>query len=413
MNINLHCRLSDPCLDSTCTNQRQLAVSVSAIAGIQSSPAPLNLCLILDCSGSMAGEPWQQVQVAASQIVDALTPQDSLSIITFNHQGEVLVPQQQVAHRQAIKQAIERVKAHGGTAIDAGLQLGIEEALKGRQESISQIFLLTDGENEHGNNARCFKLAHLAADSSLTLSTLGFGDHWNQDVLEPIADAGGGSLSYIQHPREALDTFNRLLTRAQLVGLTNAYLIVNLLPGTRLAELKPFAQVAPDTIELSHLTQRDQVSLRLGDLMVNVPRVVVANLYLQKLVAEGTYPIAQIQVQYDDPIQGQNQILSEPVTVVATAQSQYRPQPDVWVQQQVMALAKYRQTRLAEHKLAQGDHRGAATLLQSAAKTALQMGDINAATVLQENATRLQTGQELTERDRKTTRLVSKTLFQP
>ena len=77
-----------------------------------------------------------------------------------------------------------------------------------------------------------------------------------------------------------------------------------------------------------------------------------------------------------------------------------------------MALGKYRQTQNAEGKLKEGDRKGAVTMLQSAANTAIQMGDKNAATVLQKNATQLQEGKDLTERDRKRTRIVSKTQLQ-
>jgi Ca-activated chloride channel family protein len=51
-------------------------------------------------------------------------------------------------------------------------------------------------------------------------------------------------------------------------------------------------------------------------------------------------------------------------------------------------------------------------MLQTAAKTAIQMGDQGAATVLQTNATRLEAGEELSEADRKKTRIVSKTILQ-
>jgi len=81
------------------------------------------------------------------------------------------------------------------------------------------------------------------------------------------------------------------------------------------------------------------------------------------------------------------------------------------VQQQILTIAKYRQTQIAETKLQQGDRAGAATMLQTAAKTALQMGDKNAATVLQTSATRLQSGEELSESDKKKTRIVSKTVL--
>jgi Ca-activated chloride channel family protein len=51
-------------------------------------------------------------------------------------------------------------------------------------------------------------------------------------------------------------------------------------------------------------------------------------------------------------------------------------------------------------------------MLQTAAKTALQMGDTGAATVLQTSATQLQSGGDLSESDRKKTRIVSKTVLQ-
>jgi len=51
-------------------------------------------------------------------------------------------------------------------------------------------------------------------------------------------------------------------------------------------------------------------------------------------------------------------------------------------------------------------------MLQTAAKTAIQLGDQGAATVLQKSATQLQSGQDLSEADRKKTRIVSKTILQ-
>jgi Ca-activated chloride channel family protein len=104
--------------------------------------------------------------------------------------------------------------------------------------------------------------------------------------------------------------------------------------------------------------------------------------------------------------------LSEAIPVEANVLRVFQSAPNPQVQQHILALAKYRQTQIAETKLHQGDRAGAATMLQTAAKTALQMGDQGAATVLQGNATRLQAGEELSEADRKQTRIVSKTVLQ-
>ncbi|MDB9525866.1 VWA domain-containing protein [Oscillatoria sp. CS-180] len=412
MSVALHCALSDPYLDSQQTaSQRQLAISIQVAAAGMGSHAPLNLGLILDHSGSMHGPPLTMVKEAAGRLVDQLSDEDLLSVIVFDHQAKVLLPLQTVSDRDLIKRKIGILKPSGGTAIDEGMKLGIEEAAQGKQGKVSQLFLLTDGENEHGDNKRCLKLAEVAADYTLTLNALGFGDHWNQDVLEKIADAGAGTLSYIEEPDAAVDEFNRLLTRAQSVFFTNAHLHLSLLPGVRLAELKPIAQVAPETIELPYLQEENEIVIRLGDLMSETPRVVLTNLYIGGQ-GEGTFPIVRAYIRYDSPATDQMGLQSESVEVSAISQSTYQPSPDQHVQKHVLTLAKYRQTQIAEQKLAKGDRQGAATLLQSAAKTALQMGDQGAATVLQENATRLQTGQDLSERDRKRTRIVSKTRLQ-
>lgn len=413
MKVFLQPALNDANLDATQTNsQRQLAISISAIAQEIDRSAPLNLCLILDHSGSMNGRPLEMVKKAANRLVDRLTPGDRLSVVVFDHRAKVLVPNQTIGNPDRIKQQINRLSAEGGTSIDEGLRLGIEELAKGKKETISQAFILTDGENEHGDNKRCLKFASLAASYNLTLNTLGFGDHWNQDVLEKIADAGGGTLSYIQQPEQVVDEFSRLFNRIQAVGLTNAYLLLSLMPLVRLAELKPIAQVAPDTIELPVQQEADgRFALRLGDLMKEVQRVVLANLYVGQL-PEGRQTLANLQVRYDDPAQNQIQLLSETIPVEANVGRVYQPASNPEVQQHILALAKYRQTYLAETKLQQGDRAGAATMLQTAAKTALQMGDKGAATVLQSSATRLQSGEDLSEADRKKTRIVSKTVLQ-
>lgn len=411
MKLSLQAILSDPNFDLSVNNtQRQLAISVSAFPSQSDADVPLNLCLILDHSGSMSGKPLETVKQAAIELVDRLKPGDRISIITFDHRAKVLIPNQDITDLDNIKRKINALKTSGGTAIDEGLKLGIEELGKGKQERISQGFLLTDGENEHGDNNRCLKLAKLAASYNLTINTLGFGEDWNSDVLEEIADAAGGTLAYIEHPEQALDQFSRLFNKMQSVGLTNSYLLLDLMPNVRLAELKPIAQVAPDTIELPIQKEGDKWIVRLGDVMKDIDRVVLANLYFDKFPA-GKQAIAHVQVRYDDPSLDLKNLYSDLVIVEGNFVSAYQPKMDGFVQQQILTLAKYRQTQIAETKLQQGDRAGAATMLQTAAKTALQMGDKNAATVLQTSATRLQSGEELSESDKKKTRIVSKTVL--
>jgi Ca-activated chloride channel family protein len=411
MKVELQGILSDHRIDA---NQglsgRHISIRLAARREHPQEILPLNLCLVLDKSSSMSGIPLAMVKQAALSLIKKLSPDDRLSIVTFNHLPKVLVPNQFVTDINFIEQQIENLEADGGTFIDEGLKLGIKEIAGEREKRVSHIFLLTDGENEHGNNQKCFKLAQLASEYNITLHTLGFGSDWNQDVLEKIADSAGGSLSYIEKPEQALDKFAQLFNRMQSVGLTNAHLLLDFIPEVRLAELKPIAQVAPETIELTAWAEGEQLTVRLGDLMTDHERVVLVNFYLSKLPV-GTHTIGKLQVRYDDPTLPKNGLLSESFPVSVEVESQYKPQANEDVGKHILTLAKYRQTQIAEARLKQGDLSGAATMLQTAAQTALKLGDVGAATVLQTNATLLQSGGKLSENQYKKTRIVSKTLL--
>ncbi|MGL6343629.1 MAG: vWA domain-containing protein [Waterburya sp.] len=411
MKVGLQSYLSDTNIDAQLnSSQRQLSLAISAVPELQNGDLPLNLCLVLDRSGSMSNKPIEMVKQAAIGIVEKLKPGDRLSVVSFNHQATVIVSNQLVRNVEAIKEKIQLMVADGGTAIDEGLRLGIKEVAVYNQHCVSRIFLLTDGENEHGDNNRCLKLADLAAEYNVTIDTLGFGEHWNQDVLEQIADSAQGVLAYIEKPDQAINEFEKLFARAQSVGLTNSCLTVELMPKVRLAELKPVAQVAPETIELPIQLEGNYFSVRLGDLMVAQPRIILINFYVNQL-PPGRHKIAAVQLRYDDPNINQEKLHSDVVAIELESQNQYKPQPNDIVHNHVLTLAKYRQTQIAETKLKTGDRTGAATMLQSAAKTALQLGDKQGATVLQTNATRLQIGKDLSESDRKKTRLASKTIL--
>jgi Ca-activated chloride channel family protein len=425
MKVQLLQSLNDSNVDVAQTSsQRQLAISISAVADRFERRLPLNLCLILDKSGSMHGKPMQTVIKAVEQLLDRLQPGDRISVVAFAGSAEVIIPHQVIHDSSSIKaQLKDKLNASGGTAIAEGLQLGITELMQGAKGAVSQAFLLTDGHGESSlrlwkweigtdDNKRCLELAQKAAKINLTINTLGFGNNWNQDLLEKIADAGGGTLAYIEQPEQAVEQFRRLFGRIQSVGLTNAYLLFSFVPNVRLAELKPIAQVSPDTIELPVQPETSGgFAVRIGDLMQDLERVVLANIYLEQL-PEGEQVIGHIQIRYDDPAINQESILSPLVPIYANIVRKYQPAVNTQVQQSILTLAKYRQTQLAEVKLQQGDRAGAATMLQTAAKTALQIGDTNAASILQTSATRLQAGEELSSAELKKTRIVSKTVLQ-
>lgn len=410
MEVQLVARFSDAVVAAEQGAQRQLELTLTAQRQ-QQERAPLNLCLILDHSGSMAGEPLAMVKRAAQSLVDRLRAGDRLAVVAFDHQAKVLVPNQVVRDKEAIKAKIATLEADGGTAIDQGMKLGLEQLAQGKQGAISQAFLLTDGENEHGDNKRCLDLAKLAAECNITLNTLGFGVHWNQDVLEQIADAARGRLVFIEYAEQAIASFQALFECISTVDLTNAHVLLTLSNMAQLGDFKPVTQVAPDTIELSYETPgAHQYVIRVGDLSTTIRRTLLITLYTQPLPV-GSHVIGTVQVRYDNPRRQQSGLLSERIPLTLEAVAEHTPTVDPQVQQSILTVEKYRKTQIAETKLQAGDAVGAATFLQRAAKTALQMGDTEAAKVLQESATELQQQSSLSESALKRTRIASKTVL--
>src|SRR3979411_2628066 len=77
--------------------------------------APINVCLCIDRSGSMEGEPLEYVKRACGYVVDLLEPSDVLSVVTFEEQLDVVMPARRVMNKALIKEHINRIQAGNTT----------------------------------------------------------------------------------------------------------------------------------------------------------------------------------------------------------------------------------------------------------------------------------------------------------
>jgi len=101
----------------------------NAMGGAAGTRTPLNLCLVIDRSGSMEGPPLDYAKQACAHVVDLLTPNDVLSIVTFEEIVEVLMPAQRVTNKQLIKDGIMRLMPGNTTNLHDGLSLALQQVL--------------------------------------------------------------------------------------------------------------------------------------------------------------------------------------------------------------------------------------------------------------------------------------------
>jgi Ca-activated chloride channel family protein len=174
---------------------------------IKGKRPPLNLCLVLDRSTSMQGERLQRAKDAASYIIDRLDEDDSFSLVAFSDKAEIVLSGRQRPDKALAKSVVSTIGSWGGTEILQGLLAGLSEIEKCRlPDSINHLILLTDGQT-YGDEEGCLEQAEIASQRQISITTLGLGADWNDELLDQIAARSGGTSAYIDSPTKIMEVF--------------------------------------------------------------------------------------------------------------------------------------------------------------------------------------------------------------
>jgi Ca-activated chloride channel family protein len=191
---------------------------------------PVCVALVLDTSGSMAGEAIDEAKHAALEFVEALGDNDRVSLVAFHSVAETLVPLSPLADggRDQVRKAIDGIEAVGTTDLAGGLVAGFAEVRKGLAEGgAARVVLLSDGKP---NDATPL-LAQLpiAAQEGITVTALGLGLDYDEELLGKIATTTGGGFHFAESPEELAQVFRDEVLSLQRVVGRNAFL--SLVPG--------------------------------------------------------------------------------------------------------------------------------------------------------------------------------------
>ena len=192
---------------------------------------PMNLCLVIDRSGSMEGPPLEYVKQACRYVVDLLTPNDVLSIVTFDETAQVLMSPQRVTQKQPILDGIARLTIGNTTNLYDGVNLGLQQIAQAQETGrASRMLLLTDGEPTVG--VRDFpSLVNAAAavrERGTTLTLLGFGPDYNEELLAAMAKRAGGNHYYVSRPELIPEIFRAEIEKLMTVVARNLRLRLKL-----------------------------------------------------------------------------------------------------------------------------------------------------------------------------------------
>jgi len=373
------------------TGARQLAYVLVEATPSQAMAAvqmPLNLSLVLDKSGSMAGQKMADLKTAAKMAIDQLTPDDYISLVVFDDTASVVFPSQKAADKKALKAAVGRIRDGGGTHISFGMSKGLTELEKQLgSDRASRMILLTDGET-FGDEKNCRNLAQQAGDAHIAINAFGLGEDWIEELMDDIADASGGVSDYIDDPSDISDAFQRTVKQVQAAVVQNATLVLRLSNGVT---PRAIWRVTPMISRLSaqHLSDRD-VQAGLGELTKGSGQSILIELLFPDRAA-GRYRMAQAEVSYDVPSEG---LIAEKartdIVVDFTTDPQAAKQYDARVMNIVEKVTAHKLQTRALDAAAAGDVATASKQLRAAATRLLELGETDLADTATKEAEKLE-----------------------
>ncbi|HUS69848.1 MAG TPA: VIT domain-containing protein [Anaerolineae bacterium] len=163
-----------------------------------------DVILVLDTSGSMAGEKIGQAKDALEFVLDNLNPEDRFNIVAFSTGVRLFQQELEPATRSdGAWRFIDDLRAVGGTNID----LALAEALTMADGERPQIIIfLTDGLPTEGVTEEDTIIANVnrQAAQNVRIFTFGVGDDVNTFLLDTIAQDNRGASSYVR-PQESIE----------------------------------------------------------------------------------------------------------------------------------------------------------------------------------------------------------------
>jgi Ca-activated chloride channel family protein len=231
---------------------------VVRVAASPSSPRPerppVHVALVIDRSGSMSGTKVGTAKQAALAVLDGLSDRDTAAVVVFDDQIDVVQAEAPVTGlvKAHVAAELAGIDARGSTALHEGWLVGCraiaadsnESPVEARTTGVRRCFLLTDGQANVGLS-QPEGLAQAAAQvreaAQVSTSTFGIGTDYDEELLGPMAVAGGGQFYHLRTSEEIATTFIGELE--QLLGTLarDAHLEIEATPGVVVALVSAYA----------------------------------------------------------------------------------------------------------------------------------------------------------------------------
>ncbi len=146
------------------------------------------VALVIDRSGSMAGEKLEMAKSAAIATSEVLGRNDFIAVYAFDSEAHVVVPMTRLTSVAVVAGQIAAVASGGGTNLQPAFEQA-RAALQRVKAKVKHMIILTDGQTSGGGYEA---LASQCRGEGMTISTVSIGEGSHVALLQAIASAGGG-----------------------------------------------------------------------------------------------------------------------------------------------------------------------------------------------------------------------------
>ena len=183
----------------TPTLSRALTLSLTPPRYAAAASGPKDVVLVIDTSGSMAGDLNNMAKNAATMVIDALTAVDYVTIVKYSSGAQAYsstLVEATDANKDALKAWIDEIDASGTTDFRAAFMKAWEvvDATTASSNCNRIMLFLSDGEPNEWDDSDTEAVKAKAASYSppMHLLTYGLGEGAKADVLKAIACGGKG-----------------------------------------------------------------------------------------------------------------------------------------------------------------------------------------------------------------------------
>jgi hypothetical protein len=230
------------------TGQLYAAVSVKGRPAA-TALAPLNIALVLDRSGSMHGDPFRNMLIAAETFVGQLRDGDRVSVVAFSDGVYLAAPPVIIDGntRNMVVGSIRMLADGGGTNLGGGFLAGLAQVFGAFNPwQVNQVVLFSDGQPNIGitSSSELARIAARAAEHGVAVTTIGFGMDHDELLMQGMADASGGNYYYVDSPGDMSKIFQQEAGAILRTAARSTDIDLVLPPGIQLEEAIGYDYVA-------------------------------------------------------------------------------------------------------------------------------------------------------------------------